>query len=100
MIKTEADAKKIIERFAKEQRAGRYACPRCGMWKMADSVLRNALSRAADVYVCDDCGMDEAVRAMAKNPLPLTEWALVQDVRGESCEEYPLEPSQSRCNSR
>ena len=83
----EEEAKKIIERFAKEQRAGRFACPRCGMWKMADNVLRNALSRAADVYVCDDCGTDEAVRAMAKIPLPLTEWALVQDVSDESGEE-------------
>ena len=77
---TEAEAKAEIERFAKDQPHGRYPCPRCGMWTMADNVLRNALSRRADVYVCDTCGMQEAIEDAMDSVTPLTAWAISQDI--------------------
>lgn len=67
----------IITRFARKQRGGRYACPRCGKDRMAEDVVHNALSRAADVQVCDCCGTAEALAAMVKEPDPLTRWAVV-----------------------
>ena len=79
MIKTETEAKAAIERFAKDQSHGRYPCPRCGMWTMADNILHNALSRRAHVYVCDACGMREAIEDAMDSRTPLTAWALIQD---------------------
>lgn len=79
MIKTEAEAKAAIERFAKDQPNGRYPCPRCGMWTMAGNILHNALSRRAHVYVCDACGMREAIEDAMDSRTPLTAWALIQD---------------------
>lgn len=38
--------------------------------------VRNALSRHTQVYICPKCGMDEALRDMARKPLPLNEWAM------------------------
>ena len=39
-------AKTLIERFAKKQPGGHFACPRCGKMTMdAESVTHNALSR-------------------------------------------------------
>lgn len=47
-ILEETSAKLLIERFAKKQQCGHFACPRCGRMTMdAESVTRNALSRRA-----------------------------------------------------
>lgn len=79
-ILTEEAAKLIIERFAKKQRNGYFACPRCGRMSMdSDSVTRNALSRRVAVYVCDTCGTEEAFEDIgALSKLPLTKWTIVK----------------------
>lgn len=69
-------AKEIIERFAKKQRGGRFACPRCGRRVMDEDVTRNALSRYANVYVCDACGSQEAFGAMVKRCTPVSQWSI------------------------
>lgn len=80
---TEEMAKMLIERFAKKQRGGRFACPRCGRMAMdAEGVTRNALSRRANVYVCDACGMQEALEDMADSRTPLTAWAISRGPSG------------------
>ena len=77
MFETE-DAKMKIEAFAKVQIDGIRFCPRCGRMTVKDRLHTNAWSRYADVYICDSCGMDEAMRDLARIPLPLTEWAIAQ----------------------
>ena len=77
-IKTEADAKAALERFARVQRKAHFACPRCGAWAMDEDSMRNALSRYADVQICNNCGTDEALRAFINQPLPLLKWSLMQ----------------------
>lgn len=45
-------AKTLIERFAKKQPGGHFACPRCGKMTMdAESVTHNALSRRIGCYI-------------------------------------------------
>lgn len=67
----------LISTFAKVQREGFFPCPRCGQLTMdPDDVLRNALSRHADIYICDECGTDEAMRDFVGCVLPIEEWAI------------------------
>ena len=42
---------------------------------MNRNVLRNALSRHADIHICDECGSAEAMLDFMQNPLPLDQWA-------------------------
>lgn len=76
-MKTNEEAKKAIEEFAKEQKTGeQFPCPRCG-GEMKKDLYTNALSRQTDVMVCDRCGMDEALIAATGRPeLPFEHWAL------------------------
>lgn len=73
------DSKKLIEKLMPLQKKKHsFPCPRCGIYRMhMDRPSLNALSRYANVYICEECGMDEALRDMAKNPLPLNEWAMI-----------------------
>lgn len=80
-ILTEDMAKTLIERFAKKQRGGCFACPRCGKMTMDRDVVHNATSRRAAVYVCDACGTSEALKDMARKCLPLVEWSIAQAPR-------------------
>ena len=73
----ENEAKALIDRFAKKQQDGRFACPRCGKMSMdTESVTRNALSRRAAVHICDACGTQEAIEDMMSSRGPLTAWAI------------------------
>lgn len=57
----ENEVKALIDRFAKKQQDGHFACPRCGKMSMdTERVTRNALSRRVAVYICDVCGTQEA----------------------------------------
>ena len=74
----ENEVKALIERFAKKQQGGHFACPRCGKMTMdAECVTRNALSRRTEIYVCDACGTQEAIEDMMDSQIPLTAWAIV-----------------------
>lgn len=80
-MKTEEQARELIEKFGIMQTAARVfdsPCPRCGENRMNPIAVRNSLSRYAKVYICDQCGMDEAVRDMAGQPLPLSQWNAVR----------------------
>ena len=78
VVMNENDARALIGRFAKKQRDGHFACPRCGKMTMdTESVTRNALSRRTEIYVCDACGMQEAIEDMMNSRIPLTAWAIV-----------------------
>lgn len=58
----ENEVKALIERFAKKQQDGHFACPRCGKMSMdTESVTRNALSRRTAIYICDACGTQETI---------------------------------------
>ena len=73
----ENEVKALIDRFAKKQQDGRFACPRCGKMSMdTESVTRNALSRRATIYICDACGTQEAIEDMMGSRSPLTVWAI------------------------
>ena len=64
----------LDEAIRRRQADGCTVCPRCGR-SMKPKLHTNALSRQlTGVYVCDNCGMDEALRALARCPLPLKEW--------------------------
>lgn len=57
------------------------ACLRCGN-PLHRQLIRNPLSRYADVHICGSCGRDEAMRDVIKDPLPLTKWhAAKEDLR-------------------
>lgn len=96
----ENDVRTLIERFAKKQRDGHFACPRCGEMTMdAECVIRNALSCRAAVYVCDACGTQEAIEDMMASRTPLTAWAIVAAPENwgmkesdDSCEECHTVP--------
>lgn len=75
----EMEAKMLIERFAKKQRAGHFPCPRCGFHRMDADPVRNALSRHANVQICDRCGIDEAMEDFLSSPRPLTSWNIVEN---------------------
>lgn len=75
----ELEAKAMIERFGAAQRKAHYACPRCGEDNMDDEIMRNALSRYANIQVCNACGTDEAIRDVAGNILPLSKWAICEN---------------------
>ena len=96
----ENDARTLIERFAKKQQDGHFACPRCGEMTMdTESVTRNALSRRVPVYVCDTCGTQEAIEDMMASHTPLTAWAIAaapenwsMKERDDGCEERHTVP--------
>lgn len=87
--------KQVIEQLKPIQLDGKtHPCPRCGRGSVS---ARTALSRSADVMVCDQCGTDEAMRAMAGNPLPLADWnfaaalAELEPDEGEGEEPFPFD---------
>ena len=89
----ENEAKTLIERFAKKQQGGHFACPRCGKMAMdAESITRNALSRRATVHICDACGMQDALEDMMDSRTPLTAWATIAAPKNWCMEE--------NCNER
>lgn len=78
MIETIKQTKELIERLAslQEQRVT-LPCPRCGHYRMNESLAINAKSQKANVYICDTCSIEETLLDEAgKEPLPLSEWAL------------------------
>ena len=73
----ENEVKALIERFAKKQQDGHFACPRCGKMSMdTESVTRNALSRRTAIYICDARGTQETIEDMMGSRGPLTAWAI------------------------
>ena len=73
----ENEVKALIERFAKKQQDGHFACPRCGKMSMdTESVTRNALSRRTAIYICDACGTQETIEDRMGSRGPLTAWAI------------------------
>lgn len=75
----EKQAKKKIESLKPLQIDGEhFPCPRCGHDRMKEKVVKNALSRHADVYICSECGTEEAVMDMVGEVLPFTEWGMVR----------------------
>ena len=73
----ENEVKALIERFAKKQQDGHFACPRCGKMSMATArVTRNALSRRTAIYICAACGTQETIEDMMGSRGPLTAWAI------------------------
>lgn len=68
----------VLAKLKVRQQEEHLPCPRCGLDRMADKPLRNALSRAADIQVCDDCGTDEALRSFHGDTLPLEDWACMK----------------------
>lgn len=72
-------AKMLIERFARKQAGGHFACPRCGNMTMSpENVLHNAMSRRVGCYICDTCGTAEALEDFAHAPTSLATWAIVR----------------------
>ncbi|MFA5487390.1 MAG: hypothetical protein WDA05_05155 [Candidatus Methanomethylophilaceae archaeon] len=63
-------------------------CPRCG--HLLDKPMAwNAISRREDVLICSKCGTDEAMMDWAgKEPLHITNWALVGAIADEAAHEF------------
>lgn len=76
-----SDIQKALADLKARQEAGqRMACPRCGRETMKPELYTNALSREADgIMVCDECGTQEALLAFMRNPMPVEEWAFLQE---------------------
>lgn len=54
-------------------------CPRCGLPRMKESVVSNALSRRADIYICDACGNEEALKDFLGLYDAVQDWSAVRD---------------------
>ena len=74
----------LLDLKARQASGEHMPCPRCGKDTMNRSVLRNALSRHADIHICDSCGGAEAVLDFMQNPLPLDQWACFVSERPQS----------------
>lgn len=48
-------------------------CLRCGN-PLHPRLIRNPLSRYADIHICNSCGYDEAGRSITSQPLPFSQW--------------------------
>ena len=48
-------------------------CLRCGN-PLHPRLIRNPLSRYADIHICNSCGYDEAGRSISSKPLPFFQW--------------------------
>lgn len=48
-------------------------CLRCGN-PLNSRLIRNSLSRHADIHICNSCGYDEAGRSISSQPLPFSQW--------------------------
>ena len=89
---TEITAELIIKRFAGVQRcnqedAALLPCPRCGEYRMAGKLCRNAVSRQfREVMICSPCGTGEAIYAMFEpmgsthtgQYIPASSWAIAK----------------------
>ncbi|WP_409969638.1 hypothetical protein RFF05_06930 [Bengtsoniella intestinalis] len=71
--------KELVEQFGQRQASHHYPCPRCGEDAMSESLWRNALSRNGNVCICNQCGSAEALEAFMGDPLPVSEWAVLQN---------------------
>ena len=83
--KATATAKEVLEKFGRVQRKTKfnYPCPRCGHYTMNGELVRNALSRRADVYVCDQCGTNEAMCDYLGIEDKIEDWSLVVSLRAQ-----------------
>ncbi len=66
---------RLLDLQAQQESGDLMYCPRCGRESMDSVLLRNAMSRHADLHICSDCGTAEAMLDMMQNPLPLEQWA-------------------------
>ena len=56
-------AKALIERFAKKQQGGHFACPRCGKMAMdAETVLHNAVSAVTSATPAERLKLSKILR--------------------------------------
>lgn len=72
-----ASAKTLIEQTQDETKLTLHPCPRCGLDRMRQGTVRNALSRYAHAYICPECGTDEALRDLYNRALPLNCWWII-----------------------
>ena len=81
---TERMERRRLDLIARQQAEEETVCPRCGRGRMKQPIHTNAMSRAdGDLYVCDACGTHEAVLAIMKQDIPLSQWAYFQPQRPE-----------------
>ena len=77
---SEAILKALADLKARQEASQHMACPRCGRDTMKPALYTNALSREADgIMVCDECGTQEALLAFMRNPMPVEDWAFLQE---------------------
>ena len=74
----------IIRIYRERQLIEHLPCPMCGKDSMNTNVLRNALSRTANIQICDECGMREAIYAFECKTQPLLSWWLCSEMLGQS----------------
>ena len=76
----EAVQKALADLKARQEAGQHMSCPRCGRDTMKPDLYTNALSREADgIMVCDECGTQEALLAFMRNPMPVDDWAFLQE---------------------
>ena len=71
--------KRLLHLKARQDAGEQMLCPRCGRNTIKAPLAHNALSRYADLYVCDDCGQAKAMLDMKQTPVPLKQWAAMQE---------------------
>lgn len=77
---TDEIMKALADLKARQEAGQHMACPRCGRDTMKPALFTNALSREADgIMVCDECGTQEALLAFMQNPMPVEDWAFLQN---------------------
>ena len=59
-------------------------CLRCGR-PLHPRLIRNPLSRYADIHICTGCGYDEAGRDISGSPLPFSQWHAAKEDLSNIC---------------
>ena len=68
-------ANKVFEKWCEVQKQNRYLpCPRCGKSRMDLKLVRNALSRRANIYICSECGNEEALEEYFGYTQDISDW--------------------------
>ncbi len=72
--------KALVDLKARQEAGDSMVCPRCGRESMKPELYTNAMSREADgIMVCDECGTQEALLAFMHSPMPVEDWAFLQE---------------------
>lgn len=76
---TDKTKQRLIQLRERQDTGERMPCARCGLDTMDENLVRNALSRQADISICELCGVAEALDAFRGTILSPDDWACMRE---------------------